>query len=81
VKEAMSTKWIAPIAVWLASEESAGVTGRVFDVRGELLAISESWHQGPKVTNTLDPSGVGPLVEELMGKARPNADMLGLDRK
>jgi hypothetical protein len=33
------------------------------------------------VTNTLDPSGVGPLVEELMGKARPNADMLGLDRK
>ncbi|MCG9477273.1 MAG: short-chain dehydrogenase, partial [Actinomycetia bacterium] len=81
VKEAMSTKWISPIAVWLASEESSEVTGRVFDVRGELLAISESWHQGPKVTNTLDPSSVGPLVEELMGKARPNADMLGLDRK
>jgi hypothetical protein len=77
----MSTKWISPITVWLASEESAGVTGRVFDVRGELLAISESWHQGPKVTNVLDPSAVGPLVEELMGKARPNADMLGLDRK
>jgi len=81
VKEAMSTKWIAPIAVWLASEESAGVTGRVFDVRGDLLAISESWHQGPKVTNVLDPSAIGPLVEELMGSARPNADMLGQDRK
>ncbi len=77
----MSTKWIAPIAVWLASEESAGVTGRVFDVRGDLLAISEGWHQGPKVTNVLDPSAVGPLVEELMGSARPNADMLGQDRR
>ena len=80
VKEAMSVKWIAPIVVWLASEESRGVTGRVFDVRGDLLAVSEGWHQGPKVTNVLDPSAVGPLVEELMNAARPNADMLGNDR-
>jgi NAD(P)-dependent dehydrogenase (short-subunit alcohol dehydrogenase family) len=80
VKEAMSAKWIAPIVVWLASEESRGVTGRVFDVRGDLLAVSEGWHQGPKVTNVLDPSAVGPLVEELMNSARPNADMLGNDR-
>jgi NAD(P)-dependent dehydrogenase (short-subunit alcohol dehydrogenase family) len=80
VKEAMSAKWIAPIVVWLASEESRGVTGRVFDVRGDLLAVSEGWHQGPKVTNVLDPSAVGPLVEELMNAARPNADMLGNDR-
>ncbi len=80
VKEAMSVKWIAPIVVWLASEESRGVTGRVFDVRGDLLAVSEGWHQGPKVTNVLDPSAVGPLVEELMNGARPNADMLGNER-
>jgi hypothetical protein len=45
------------------------------------LAISESWHQGPKVTNVQDPSAIGPLVEELLLTARPNADMLGLDRK
>ena len=80
VKEAMSATWIAPIVVWLASEESRGVTGRVFDVRGDLLAVSEGWHQGPKVTNVLDPAAVGPLVEELMNGARPNADMLGNDR-
>ena len=52
----------------------------MFDVRGDLLAVSEGWHQGPKVTNVLDPSAVGPLVEELMNSARPNADMLGNDR-
>jgi len=81
VKEAMSSKWIAPIVVWLASTESASVTGRVFDVRGDLLAVSEGWHQGPKVTNSLDPSDLGPRVEELMAQVRPNADMFGLDRK
>jgi len=64
-----------------ATGEPLLTVGSAIFIRGELLAISESWHQGPKVTNTLDPSGVGPLVEELMGKARPNADMLGLDRK
>ena len=79
-KEAMSPRWIAPIVVWLASEESSGVTGRVFDVIGETLAVAEGWHRGPKVTGSLDPSDIGPLVEEIMAEARPNADMLGADR-
>jgi NAD(P)-dependent dehydrogenase (short-subunit alcohol dehydrogenase family) len=78
--EAMSPKWIAPIVVWLASVESGGVTGRVFDVMGDLLAVAEGWHRGPKVTQTQDPSDIGPLVEQLMAEARPNADMMGADR-
>jgi NAD(P)-dependent dehydrogenase (short-subunit alcohol dehydrogenase family) len=80
VQEAMSPRWIAPIVVWLASVESGGVTGRVFDVMGDLLAVAEGWHRGPKVTQTQDPSDIGPLVEQLMAEARPNADMMGADR-
>lgn len=80
VQEAMSPKWIAPIVVWLASVESSGVTGRVFDVMGDLLAVAEGWHRGPRVTQTQDPSDIGPLVEQLMAEARPNADMMGADR-
>jgi NAD(P)-dependent dehydrogenase (short-subunit alcohol dehydrogenase family) len=80
VQEAMSPRWIAPIVVWLASVESSGVTGRVFDVMGDLLAVAEGWHRGPKVTQTQDPSDIGPLVEQLMAEARPNADMMGADR-
>ena len=80
LEESLSPRWISPVVTWLASEESAGVTGRVFDVRGDMLAVAEGWHQGPTVTQPQDPSAVGPLVEELMGRARPNADMLGLDR-
>ncbi len=79
-QEAMSPRWIAPIVTWLASEESSGVTGRVFDVMGDTLAVAEGWHRGPSVTGTQDPSDIGPLVEQLMAEARPNADMFGADR-
>jgi NAD(P)-dependent dehydrogenase (short-subunit alcohol dehydrogenase family) len=81
VKEQMGPQWIAPIITWLASPESAGVTGRVFDVSGQALSVSEGWHRGPTVTPTLDPTLMGPLVEQLMAEARPNADMSGRDQK
>ena len=81
IKEKMSPRWIAPIVTWLASSESAGVTGRVFDVTGMRLGIAEGWHIGPTVEPVDDPSAIGPLVEELVGKVRPNADMSGHDRK
>ena len=80
-KEKMAPRWIAPIVTWLASEESAGVTGRVFDVSGMSLAVSEGWHRGPSVDPVDDPTRLGPLVEQLMSEARPNADMSGRDKK
>src|SRR4051794_31004962 len=51
VKERMSPRWVATVGTWLASPESAGVTGRVFDVRGERLIVAEGWHAGPQGTN------------------------------
>ena len=44
-REAMSPRWIAPIAVWLASEQSSEVSGRMFEASGEMLAIAEGWHR------------------------------------
>ena len=45
-KAMMSPRWIAPIVTWLASSESADVTGRVFDVTGQeggsFLQITET---------------------------------------
>ena len=81
IKEQMSPRWIAPIVTWLASPESSGVTGRVFDVSGRALSIAEGWHIGPSVAPSDDPTELGPLVAELMSKARPNADMSGRDAK
>jgi NAD(P)-dependent dehydrogenase (short-subunit alcohol dehydrogenase family) len=78
-KEALAPRWVATVATWLASPASAGVTGRVFDVRGERLSISEGWHRGPEGTNPGTPAEVGALIEDLVAKARPNADLDGND--
>jgi NAD(P)-dependent dehydrogenase (short-subunit alcohol dehydrogenase family) len=72
-------QWVAPIAVWLASEQSADVTGRVFEAGAGILAVAEGWHRGPSVEQVADPNQVGPLVAEMMEKARKNADMYGRD--
>jgi hypothetical protein len=55
------------------------VTGRVFDVRGDRIAVSEGWHRGPDGPNTGDPSDVGEVIAGLVAKARPNADLDGND--
>jgi NAD(P)-dependent dehydrogenase (short-subunit alcohol dehydrogenase family) len=81
VKEQMGPRWIAPIITWLSSSEARGVTGRVFDVSGRRLGIAEGWHIGPFEKPIDDPVSLGPLVQDLLSKARPNADMSGNDRK
>jgi NAD(P)-dependent dehydrogenase (short-subunit alcohol dehydrogenase family) len=81
VKEQMSPRWIAPIVTWLASAESRDVTGRVFDVTGRALSVSESWHRGPTVDPVDDPALLGPIVKDLVAKARPNANMFGYDEE
>jgi len=78
-KEQMAPKWIAPIVVWLASEQSAEVTGRVFDISGRALSVSEGWHRGPTAEPVLDPALIGEIALQLVADARPNANMLGYD--
>ena len=76
-KEAMSPRWIAPIVTWLASEESAAVSGRVFEASGQVLAVAEGWVRGPRVTPVDDPTVMGALVESMLAEARPNSGMNG----
>jgi NAD(P)-dependent dehydrogenase (short-subunit alcohol dehydrogenase family) len=80
-KEQMSPRWIAPIATWLASTQSADVTGRVFEASGSVFAIAESWHRGPTAAPVDDPTQIDALARKLLAEARPNADMAGQDRK
>jgi NAD(P)-dependent dehydrogenase (short-subunit alcohol dehydrogenase family) len=76
-KDAMSPRWIAVVATWLASPEARNVTGRVFDVRGNKLAIAEGWVRGHELTQPDDPSQLGSIMAELMSSARLNSDMNG----
>ncbi|MCU1501971.1 MAG: putative oxidoreductase [Ilumatobacteraceae bacterium] len=79
-REAMNPTWIAPLAVWLASSQSAGVTGRVIESSGSELAIAETWHRGPSAPAVDDPEKFDAVIRDLLAKARPNADMSGRDK-
>jgi NAD(P)-dependent dehydrogenase (short-subunit alcohol dehydrogenase family) len=78
-KAAMSPRWVAPLCTWLASPQSAGVTGRVFEASGRVLAVAEGWHRGPSVAAVDDPAAMDEVMRELLSRARPPADMQGQD--
>ena len=77
-QEKLGPRWIANVATWLASPEASGVTGRVFDVAGQRVGISEGWVLGPSGEQGEDAESVGAVVHEIMGQARLNSNMFGL---
>ena len=78
-KAAMSPRWIAPLCTWLASSQSAGITGRVFEASGQMLAVAEGWHRGPTAKPVDDPEAVDGILRELLSRTRPPAGMNGDD--
>ncbi len=78
-KAASSPRWIAPLCTWLASPQSAGITGRVFEASGRILAVAEGWHRGPTAKPVDDPEAVDEVMRELLSRTRPPAGMDGQD--
>ena len=76
-REARSPRWIAPVVTWLASEESAGITGRVIEASGQTLAIAEGWVRGPSHAPIDDPTQIGDVIKQLAAEARKNSGMNG----
>ncbi|MGH8353213.1 MAG: SDR family oxidoreductase [Pseudomonas sp.] len=70
---------VAPLLVWLGSEESQTVSGRMFEVEGGKLSIADGWRKGPE----LDKGGrwavaeVGAAVEQLIAQAVPAQKVYG----
>jgi NAD(P)-dependent dehydrogenase (short-subunit alcohol dehydrogenase family) len=77
--DAMAPENIAPLVVWLASDESADVTGRVFEVEGGKISVADGWQHGPPVDlgRRWDPADVGRAVRELIEKAPEPAPVYG----
>ena len=80
-RAAMSPHFVAPVCVWLASTRSRGITGRVFESTGAVLAVAEGWHRGPTHEPVLDPEAIDPVARDLAARARRNADIHGQDRR
>jgi len=49
----------------------------VFEASGQFLAVAEGWVRGPKATPLDDPTLLGPVVADLLSKARVNSGMNG----
>jgi NAD(P)-dependent dehydrogenase (short-subunit alcohol dehydrogenase family) len=65
---------IAPLVVWLGSDQARGITGRVFNVRGGVISVAEGWRAGPGADKGArwDPAELGEIIPGLVEKAAPN---------
>jgi NAD(P)-dependent dehydrogenase (short-subunit alcohol dehydrogenase family) len=76
--DALDPANISPLVVWLGSNESKEVTGRVFLVAGDRIGVAEGWHRGPTAENNglrWEPKQLSDVVPKLVAEARPNAGM------
>jgi NAD(P)-dependent dehydrogenase (short-subunit alcohol dehydrogenase family) len=62
---------VSPLVVWLASEDSGDVTGRVFEVEAGVLSVADGWQHGPREDKGEQwrPDEVGPVVRRLLDQA------------
>lgn len=77
--DAMDPANVSPLVVWLASEGSGDVTGRVFEVEGGTIGVMDGWQFGPRATRERrwDPAEIGAAVAELIEEAPDPAPVYG----
>jgi NAD(P)-dependent dehydrogenase (short-subunit alcohol dehydrogenase family) len=69
-------EWVAPVVTWLASPQSADVTGQVIESSGQILGIAQGWTRGPHVDSPpIDPHEVDSVIRGLLAKATPRTKM------
>jgi NAD(P)-dependent dehydrogenase (short-subunit alcohol dehydrogenase family) len=78
-KAALAPENISPLVVWLGSAESAQVSGRVFGVTGNRIAVAEGWVYGPTAERTERwmPGELGEIIPKLVADAARNSTMAG----
>lgn len=62
---------VSPLVVWLGSPLSREVSGRVFEVKGGLIGVSDGWRDGPTFDKKAKwaPDEIGAKVVELIAQA------------
>jgi len=76
VTQRFDPRWVAPVVTWLASLDSADVTGQVIESSGLVMAIAEGWRRGPSTDTPPATAGeVGDVVRTLLKSAQPRTTM------
>jgi NAD(P)-dependent dehydrogenase (short-subunit alcohol dehydrogenase family) len=68
---------VAPVLAWLVSSAARHVTGRVFEVGGDRIAVGETWRQvaGADLPRNAEVADAGALVEQLLADAPPSREI------
>jgi NAD(P)-dependent dehydrogenase (short-subunit alcohol dehydrogenase family) len=77
--DAKAPENVAPLVVWLGSDESAHVTGRVFEIDGGQLTLMDGFRHGPTVDkgDRWDAAELGAVIDDLTGKVDPPEPVYG----
>ena len=77
--DAMAPENVSPAVVWLGSEQSSHVTGRVFELEGGKIGIAQGWMHGPTFDKgaRLEPAEVGAIVADLLAEAAKPTPVYG----
>jgi NAD(P)-dependent dehydrogenase (short-subunit alcohol dehydrogenase family) len=79
--DAMAPENVSPLVAWLGSADSAGITGRVFEVEGGRIGLADGWQHGPSIDKGArwDAAEVGPAVRDLLTVAPAPAPVYGTE--
>jgi NAD(P)-dependent dehydrogenase (short-subunit alcohol dehydrogenase family) len=77
--DAMAPENVSPFVAWIASSQSAHVTGRMFEVEGGKIGVATGWQHGPTVDKggRWDAAELGPVVAGLLAEAPAPAPVYG----
>ena len=77
--DAMAPENVSPLVAWLASPQSAHVTGRMFEVDGGKVGVATGWQHGPTIDkgDRWDAAELGPVVDGLLAEAPAPAPVYG----
>ncbi|MEZ5204788.1 MAG: SDR family oxidoreductase [Acidimicrobiales bacterium] len=75
----MAAENVSPLVVWLGSADSAGVTGRVFEVEGGKVSVADGYQHGTVIDRGArwEPIEVGAAVTGLLADAPAPAPVYG----
>ncbi|MBT2470487.1 SDR family oxidoreductase [Streptomyces sp. ISL-66] len=77
--DAMAPENVSPLVVWLGSDASAGVTGRVFEAEGGRITVMEGWRPGPTADRGArwTPAEAGEAAAKLLSAAEAPRGVYG----
>ncbi len=77
--DAKAPENVAPLVCWLGSDQSAHVTGRVFEIDGGQLTLMDGFRHGPMQDkgDRWDPAELGAVVDGLTAQTDPPEPVYG----